>query len=70
VASLGRAAARRLDQTGLVGEHDELHPVAQRELQQDVGDVRLDGGVADDELLRDLGVREAARDQSEDLLLA
>ena len=48
---------------GLVGQHHRLHAVAQAELRQHALDVRLDGGVADDELLGDLRVREPARDQ-------
>src|SRR5579862_5360539 len=56
------ASARRAgrDQAALVGEHDRLHAVAQAELHQHVGDVGLDGRVADDEGLRDLRVREPA----------
>ena len=50
-----------LEQPGLVGEHDGLDAVAQVELLEDVGDVRLDGRLADEQLLPDLGVREAAR---------
>jgi hypothetical protein len=47
-----------------------LHAVAEVELLEDVRDVRLDGGVADVELLRYLRVREPVRDQAKDLLLA
>ena len=54
----------------LVGEHDRLDAVAEVELLEDVRDVRLDGRVADVELLRDLGVGEAAGDQAKDVQLA
>ena len=60
----------RVDEPGLVGEHDRLDAVAQVELLEDVRDVRLDGRLADVELLADLGVREAAGDQAEDVALA
>jgi hypothetical protein len=42
-----------------------LDAVAKVELLEDVRDVGLDGGVADVELLADLGVREAAADEPE-----
>jgi hypothetical protein len=45
----GRAG---LDEARLVGEHDDLHPVAEAELAEDVGDVGLDGRFADDEGVR------------------
>jgi hypothetical protein len=54
----------------LIGEYDCLDAVAEVQLLEDVRDVRLDGGVADVELFRDLGVGQAVRDQAEDLLLA
>src|SRR3954471_3644812 len=47
------------EDTGPIGEHDCLDAVAQVELLEDVGDVRLDRRVADEEALADLGVREA-----------
>src|SRR5215475_9836813 len=53
-----------------VCEHDRLDAVAQIELLEDVRDVRLHGRVADVELLADLGVRQAPRDQAEHLELA
>src|SRR4051794_24410897 len=65
-----RRSRSRSDQAGLVGEHDELDAVAQAELLEDVRDVRLHGGVGDDERRGDLGVREALGDEPEDLLLA
>ena len=57
------------EEAGLVREHDCLDAVAEAELLQDVRDVRLDGSVADVELLTDLRVREAARDEAEDVEL-
>jgi hypothetical protein len=56
-----------LDESRLVGEHHRLHAVAKVELLQDVRDVGLHGRVADVELLSDLGVRESACDQAEDV---
>jgi hypothetical protein len=38
----GASGAAGADQTGLVGEHDSLHPVAQVELREQAGDVRFD----------------------------
>ena len=51
-------------------EHHGLHPVAEAELLEDVGDVRLHGGLADVELGADLRVGQPSRDQPEDLQLA
>ncbi len=41
----------RLDEAGLVGEHDRLDAVAEIDLLQDVPDVRLHGRLAEKELL-------------------
>src|SRR3990167_3816367 len=38
----------RVNQPALIGEHHSLHPVTQLQLVQNVRDVRLDGGLADD----------------------
>ena len=65
----GRALARAED-ARLVREHDRLDAVAELELLEDVRDVRLHGGLADEELPADLGVREPAGDQAEHLELA
>jgi hypothetical protein len=59
----------RVEESGLVGQHDRLRTVAQPELLQQASDVRLDGRVADEELGADLGVGESARDQAEHLHL-
>src|SRR5829696_9734409 len=63
-------ASARVEEAGLVREYHRLDPVSEIELHQDVRDVGLHGGVADVELARDLGIREAARDQPEDIQLA
>ena len=54
----------------LVGEDDCLDAVSEVELLEDVGDVRLDGGFADEELFADLCVRQAAGDQTKYLEFA
>ena len=62
--------ASRAHEPALVREHDRLHAVAQAELAEDAGDVRLDRVLADDELGCDLGVRESPGEQPEHLELA
>jgi hypothetical protein len=47
-----------------------LDPVAEAEFEEDSGDVGLDRGFADVELVGDLGVGEAAGDQAQDLAFA
>src|SRR5436305_1205705 len=69
------AAAARLAHAGpyetvFVGEDDGLDAVAQRELSEQAGDVRLDRGWLDDELGGDLRVRESAGEQAQDVKLA
>src|SRR5437016_10305192 len=59
-----------VEESRLVREHDCLDAVAEVELLEDVGDVCLDGGVADVELSSDLGVGEATGDQAEHVELA
>jgi hypothetical protein len=49
-----------LDQSGFVGQDDCLDAVAEPELGEDVGDVRLDGGLGHEQGQRDLAVREPA----------
>jgi hypothetical protein len=53
-----------------MGQHDRLDAVAEIQLLQDVRDVGLDRCVADVELLCDLRIRVALRDQPQDLPLA
>ena len=50
-----------MNQAGVVGENDRLDAVAQAELAQDAGDVRLDGGLAEKQPLGQVAVRAAAR---------
>ena len=57
-------------ESAFVGEHHRLGAVAQPELGEDAGDVRLDRRVADDQLGGDLGVGEPARQLDEHLGLA
>src|SRR5829696_3441459 len=59
-----------LDQSGFVGDDDGLYAVAQAELLEDPRDVRLDGRLAEEELLGDLGVRAAAGEQPQHVDLA
>src|SRR4051794_36310584 len=49
---------------------DRLRPVAYARLREEVVDVALDGGLADDEAGGDLGVRQTVRDQRQHLDLA
>src|SRR4051812_14222231 len=63
----GRSAG--LHDAGLVREDDGLHAVAETELHQHVRDMCLHRRLADEELLRDLGVREPACDQLQHLEL-
>src|SRR5436309_9080564 len=59
-----------IEEPGLVGQHDRLDAITEVEFLKYVGDVCLDGRVADVELSADLGVREAACDQAKDIELA
>jgi hypothetical protein len=59
-----------LGEPGLVCEYDRLDAVAEAELLENVGDVCLDGGFADVELLSDLLVGQAIGDESEDVVLS
>src|SRR5437588_1095903 len=77
VASLGPgpdAMPPRLPGAGLhhpvlVREDDRLHTVADFELREHARDMRLDGRRLDDELGRDLGIRQAASEQAQDVSL-
>jgi hypothetical protein len=60
----------RLYEARLVGEDNGLYAVPQIELLEQARDVRRRRVLADDELGRDLGVREAARDEAQHLSLA
>src|SRR6185312_2423080 len=54
----------------VVGEDHRLHAVAEAELREYAGDVRLDRRRLDHERVRDLGVREAAPEQPYHVMLA
>ena len=60
----------RFDEPALVGEDDGLDAVAQVELGEDAGDVRLHRRLADEQLGGDLGVGQPAGEQPQDLELA
>jgi len=59
-----------LEQPGLVGEHDRLDPVTEAEFLEDVRDVCLHGRLADVELVADLRVGQAGRDQPQDFVFS
>ncbi len=65
--SSGRPGAR---DAGFVREDDDLDAVADTELREDASDVTLHGGLTEVELVRELSIRETARDQSHDAELA
>src|SRR6478672_1323339 len=62
-----RLTSVRPDEPGVVGEHDRLHTVAERELLEDVADVRAHRRVGDEELGGDLVVRGTPADEREHL---
>lgn len=64
------AVVAGLDESGFVGGDDGLYPVAAAQLHQDVADVGLDGGFAEEELAGDLAVGQAAGDLGENLGLS
>jgi len=64
------AVATGLDEAGLICEHDELDPIPQTRLLENVSHVGLDSAGAQDQRFRDLSVREAVRDQPRDLEFA
>ena len=59
-----------LYESGFVGEYDCLDAVADAELAEYPGHVRLDGGLAEEQPVSDLGVRQPAGDQLQDVELA
>src|ERR1019366_6756452 len=67
-SALARSAG--LDEAVLVGEDDDLDPVAQAQLGEDARDMGLRGCLADHEFVRKLGVRSSTRDQLQHLELA
>src|SRR6202030_3755862 len=66
----GSGFATGADDAGLVGEDHDLHAVAQAELGQGVGDVALDGCLAEVEPGCDLGVGHALGYQPDDVEFA
>ena len=64
------SAIRGRDEAGLVGEHDELGPVAGAELDHRPAHVGARRRRADEQLLGDLVVAQPAGDQRDDLALA
>ena len=63
----GLPAGARGDQAGLVGEDNELRPVAGAELDHRTADVGLGGGGAEHHRVGDLVVGQAVRDQGHHL---
>src|SRR5271155_342685 len=63
----GSGAAAWPDDAVFVGEHRDLDAVAQVQLGEDAGNVAFYGGVAEVELGRDLGIRQALGNQPHDL---
>jgi hypothetical protein len=59
----------RSDESGLVGDDDELRAIVRVEFGHRPGDVCLTGGWADDEVLGDLVVGQPGGNQREDLTL-
>ena len=53
-----------------VGEDDQLRPVAQVELEQQMGHVRLHRGLGEHQELGDLAVGASSRDELQDLVIA
>jgi hypothetical protein len=58
-----------VDEVVLVGQDDQLCAVAGAQLGHRAADVGLRGGMADGECGGDVGVAQAVRDESDDLLL-
>ena len=61
------AAVPGLDESCFVGGNDGLYPVAAAQLHQDVADVGLYGGFAQEEQAGDFAVGQAAGDLDENL---
>jgi len=53
------------DQASFVGADDRLDAISDSQFHEDAGDVRLDGGIGDDQLAGDLAVAHAGREEWE-----
>ena len=62
--------AGRTVESCFVGQHDGLCAVSEAEFSEDVADVRLYGRFGEDELVGDLAVAKAARDEAQHLNFA
>ena len=69
-AYCARSTGQRGGEARLVGEHDELRPVARADLRHRAVDVRLGGERRQVEAFRDLVVAQPVRDELDDLALA
>jgi hypothetical protein len=58
------------DETGLIGDNDELYAVSRAELHEDAGDVRLDRQRAQIERFCDFAVVASSRDKAQHFELA
>src|SRR4051794_2920239 len=67
--SASRSARPRTYQPVVEGEHDGSGAVAERELREDVPDVRLDRALTEGEPFGDLRVAQSGPDEGEDLTL-
>src|SRR6187455_2144817 len=58
------------NESGLVGEHDELCPIPRLQLHEETRDVRLYSWLCQRQLIGDLSVRGAAGNEAKDLSLS
>src|SRR5262249_18471481 len=70
LSASGAGSVPGCDKAGLVGEHDGLDAVSERELAEDAFDVCLYGRLADCQFGGDLAVGHAACGEGEDLSLS
>ena len=64
------SCARGVDEATLIGDDDELCAVSGAELGEEAGDVALDGGDAEEEMVCDLVVGESFGDEMQDVTFA
>jgi len=67
---VNRLSVARSHEPALVGEHHGLYAVAHAELAENVCHVRLDGSLGEEQLLPDLQIGQATREQPQHLELA